>query len=93
MVWASRISAAVDAIVERDDRTIRHLDICCSVSFLRLMSFVEFSQMARTKPTARKSTGDKTPRKHLLAQYARKNGPCLLSHFSGAQSEFNQPSA
>ena len=40
------------------------------------LNFVEYSStMARTKQTARKSTGGKAPRKHLATKAARKSAP------------------
>jgi hypothetical protein len=38
-------------------------------------SFSEYNAMARTKQTARKSTGGKAPRKQLATKAARKSAP------------------
>ncbi|KAG5534270.1 hypothetical protein RHGRI_022404 [Rhododendron griersonianum] len=47
-----------------------------SISFLiTCVFFVLFGQMARTKQTARKSTGGKAPRKQLATKAARKSAP------------------
>jgi len=49
----------------------------CVLLSLSLFSFLEFffSAMARTKQTARKSTGGKAPRKQLATKAARKSAP------------------
>ena len=39
------------------------------------VNFIKHSQMARTKQTARKSTGGKAPRKQLATKAARKSAP------------------
>jgi histone H3/H4 len=39
------------------------------------LHFVQFQEMARTKQTARKSTGGKAPRKQLATKAARKSAP------------------
>jgi histone H3 len=46
------------------------------------------SQMARTKQTARKSTGGKTPRKSLGAKAARKSTPVVESQGAKKQHRF-----
>ncbi|KAF7135969.1 hypothetical protein RHSIM_Rhsim08G0013300 [Rhododendron simsii] len=46
-----------------------------SNSFLITCVFFLFGQMARTKQTARKSTGGKAPRKQLATKAARKSAP------------------
>ena len=43
--------------------------------WLRLFTFNQTRQMARTKQTARKSTGGKAPRKQLATKAARKSAP------------------
>lgn len=62
----------------------RLVDICsfcglsiCSVSYLAslCLRLILFCQMARTKQTARKSTGGKAPRKQLATKAARKSAP------------------
>jgi len=48
---------------------------CCTLAF-KINSFtLETLTMARTKQTARKSTGGKAPRKQLAAKVARKANP------------------
>ncbi|XP_058409891.1 uncharacterized protein LOC131413376 [Diceros bicornis minor] len=44
-------------------------------SVLHTLLFLSFSEMARTKQTARKSTGGKAPRKQLATKAARKSAP------------------
>ena len=46
----------------------------------------EFKAMARTKQTARKSTGGKAPRKILPSQAARKSDPSTMSTRSHSAS-------
>merc|ERR1711981_1274258 len=41
------------------------------------VSHTHFSEMARTKQTARKSTGGKAPRKQLATKAARKSAPAI----------------
>ncbi|TYH13847.1 hypothetical protein ES288_A06G172100v1 [Gossypium darwinii] len=45
------------------------------LSFKRIFSYQIVLQMARTKQTARKSTGGKAPRKQLATKAARKSAP------------------
>ena len=50
--------------------------------------FTSFLRMARTKQTARKSTGGKTPRKSLGAKAARKSTPTVDSQGAKKQHRF-----
>ena len=50
--------------------------------------FTSFFSMARTKQTARKSTGGKTPRKSLGAKAARKSTPTVDSQGAKKQHRF-----
>jgi histone H3 len=50
-----------------------HLDSCCSRVSIHCL--VKVAAMARTKQTARKSTGGKAPRKQLATKAARKSAP------------------
>jgi len=45
------------------------------ISTLQSTHFRPFTNMARTKQTARKSTGGKAPRKQLATKAARKSAP------------------
>ena len=51
------------------------LTIFCRPSFRKQQSTHKLSAMARTKQTARKSTGGKAPRKQLATKAARKSAP------------------
>lgn len=52
------------------------LKLTASVLFNQLIAFLNYShRMARTKQTARKSTGGKAPRKQLATKAARKSAP------------------
>lgn len=50
-------------------------DLFCEFGFAPFSTFLHFSVMARTKQTARKSTGGKAPRKQLATKAARKSAP------------------